>query len=60
MDVDEAQVPHTVKLHMSLPMRHGSMGLIKLTPEGLLASYLAYAGHNARGAACGGAAAADL
>ena len=37
MDVGEVQVPHTAELQMSLPMRHGGMGLIKLTQEVSLA-----------------------
>jgi hypothetical protein len=43
MDVGKAQVPHTAKLQMSLPMHHGGMGLIELTPEVSLASYLSCA-----------------
>ena len=43
MDVGEGQMPHTAKLQMSLPMRHGGMGLIKLTLEVSQASYLTYA-----------------
>ena len=43
MDVGEAQVPHTAKLQMWLPMRHGGMGLIKLAPEVSLASCLSCA-----------------
>ena len=43
MDVGEAQVPDTAKQQMSLPMRHGGMDLIKLTPEVSQASYLSCA-----------------
>ena len=43
MDVDDAQVPHTAKLQALLPMRHGGMGSIKLTPKVLLALYLSCA-----------------
>ena len=60
MYADEAQVPHTATPQMSLPMRHGGMGLgQKLTPEVSLALYLS-CGINAPGAARGGADAADL
>ena len=33
-------MPDAAKLQMSLPMRHGGMGLIKLTPEISQVSYL--------------------
>ena len=32
-DVGEARVPDVAKLQMSLPMRHGGVGLVKLAPE---------------------------
>ena len=40
MDVDAAQMPAAAQLQMTLPMRHGGLGLFKLTPEASEAAYL--------------------
>ena len=40
MDVDAAQMPAVAQLQMTLPMRHGGLGLFNLTPEASEAAYL--------------------
>ena len=57
VDVGEAQVPHTAKLQMSLPMCHG---LDQVHARNFASDVPVVCGTNARSAARGGAATADL